>query len=131
MQFVSRIFLTHHWWDFITFYCQGTLFFHSFCYRFNNMSPSEIAFRENRKNLIFFINIFHKLELVNNISLWENIVVEYWNFFKVYQHFLIFLSDLIFYMHLTFLSTNGFFRNLNNNLKTLSLSNKNIFKTFW
>lgn len=57
------------------------------------MSPSEIAFRENRKNLIFFINIFHKLELVNNISLWENIVVEYWNFFKVYQHFLIFLSD--------------------------------------
>lgn len=57
------------------------------------MSPSEIAFRENRKNLIFFINIFHKLELVNNISLWENIVVEYLNFFKVYQHFLIILSD--------------------------------------
>lgn len=27
-------------------------------------------------------------------------------------------------MHLTFLSTNGFFRNLNNNLKTLSLSKK-------
>lgn len=57
------------------------------------MSPSEIAFRENRKNLIFFINIFHKLELVNNISLWENIVVEYLNFFEVYQHFLIILSD--------------------------------------
>lgn len=85
----------------------------------------------------FLINIIHKLELVNNIFVWENIVVEYWNLLKVYQHFLIFLSDYNLYTHFT---VKFFFRQMvvssiwilkTDNLKILSSSKHNLFKTFW